>query len=90
MKKINTHAQETGSEIAMIKKLIGKIKFNIATCLVRRHEKVIGECRKTSSKYLMCKCDQEARRTREKINNRMITSKAKFHRGCSLKRKVVL
>ena len=36
--KSNEHAKEAWGEIAMIKKLLNKIKFNVTLKLVRRYE----------------------------------------------------
>ena len=67
IKKSNEYAQESGAEIAKIKSLLEKIKFDVEIKLIRGHESNIGSYRNNPIKYLIKKCDERARRIRENI-----------------------
>ena len=78
------YAQEAGAEIAMIKKLLEKIKFEVEIELVRGYEKEIETYRQQTLKHLICECNQSARRTREEIYKRDNISNIKFYSSYSL------
>ena len=57
----NMLAQEAGAEISMIKKLIGKIKFEVEIQLVKEQENQIGRYNIYLLKHLIKECDKKAR-----------------------------
>ena len=59
--------QEVGTEIAMIKREIKKIKFDVDIKHVKSHVKETGTWRQQSLLNLIKECSSEARETREKI-----------------------
>ena len=59
--KHNTYAQEAGSEVAMIKKLLQKIKFDVEISLEKGHGKIIGSYQINPLKYLLRECDKTSR-----------------------------
>ena len=60
--KSNSHAQEAGAKIIMIKKLLSKIKFDIEIKLLKGPENQIGLCSRNPLKYLLKECDTKIRK----------------------------
>ena len=86
-KKSNICAQEAGVEIAMIKQIIKKIKFEIELKLVKGHKKQIRTYYQNPLKHLHCECDRRVRQAREEISNKMSNMSINFYRSYSIKRK---
>ena len=70
IKKSNMCAQEAGVEIAMMKHVMKKIKFEAQIKLVKGHEEQIGTHDQNPLKHLMRDCDRRARKTREEISKK--------------------
>jgi len=57
----NMLAQEARAKILMIKKLIGKMKFEVKIQLVKEHEDQIGQYNTNPLKHLIKEYDEKAR-----------------------------
>ena len=77
IKKSNEYAKESGAEIARIKRLLKKIKFDIEIKLIRGHKNNIGEYRRNPTKHLIKNCDTKARIKRENIEKEEIEKNIK-------------
>ena len=62
--------QETGAEIAMIKKSLKKIKFDAEMSVIKGHEEQIGPYRSNSLKHLIKECDKNAREMRKNAHRK--------------------
>jgi len=67
IKKSNEYAKESGVEIARIKRILKRIKFDVEIKLIPGHGNNIGSYRDNPLKHLIKKCDERARRKRENI-----------------------
>ena len=54
-KKSKEYAKESGAEIARIKRILKKIKFDVEIKLIKGHENNIGEYRRNPTKHLIKK-----------------------------------
>ena len=62
--KASIFAQDAGAEIAQIKSLKDKIKFEIELLLVRGHEKIVSPYSSAPLKHLIKECDENAKKIR--------------------------
>ena len=81
IRKTNQYAQNVGAEIAQIKKVIKKIKYEIKIKLVKGHPKRVETRREDTTAHLMKQCDEVARKTREKIEEQSNMTNIKYY-GC--------
>ena len=86
IRKSNMYAQEAGGEIARIKDLLQRIKFNVNIHLIKSHEKVIGTFEQNPMKHLIKECDRRAKSTREQIESKRNCHNIKFYGNYCLKR----
>ena len=78
------YTQEAEAKIAMIKKLLMRIKFEVEMRLVKEYENEIGLYYHQPIKHLIKECDMAARKTREEINEWENNDNIKFYRYYSL------
>ena len=83
--KPKVYAKDSGAEIAQIKRLLEKIKFEIQIELVKEHKKPEGNYQLKPLQHLIVECDQEATKQREKINEKNQIHNIKFEGFCALK-----
>jgi len=86
IKKSNEYVKESGAEIARIKRLLKKIKFDIEINLIRGHENNIGEYRRNPTKHLIKNCDARARIKRENIEIEESENNIKWYGNYALTR----
>ena len=86
IKKSNMYVQESGAEIAMIKHLIEKIKFEVKIHLIKSHEKQVGTYEQNLMKHLIKECDRKAKTIREESRNKMNCTNIKFYGSYTMKR----
>ena len=84
--KCNECTQEAGGEIAMIKRLLERIKFEVSIILVRGHEENIEQHQIQPLKHLLKECDNQARKERENLSTRDRDANMKYCRMCALMR----
>ena len=75
--KYNLCAQEAGGEIAMIKTLPNRIKFNVVLQLVRGHEINIRNYQTQPIKHLIKECNIKSREVRASVLKRENNTNAK-------------
>ena len=80
------YAQEAGAEIATIKHLIERIKFDIKIHLIKSHEKQVGTYEQNPMKHLIKECDRKAKTIREESRNKMNCTNIKFYGSYTMKR----
>ena len=83
--KPNVYAKDSGAEIAQIKRLLEKIKFEIQIELVKGHKKPEGNYQQKPLQHLILECDQEATKQRERISEKNQIHNIKFEGFCALK-----
>lgn len=67
--KPSTHTQDAGAEIAQMKKLLKKIRFEVEFNLVKGHKAPSGPFQMKPLEHLIRMCDEKARVTREKCSD---------------------
>jgi len=88
--KSNEYAKEAGGEIATIKKLLSKIRFNVVLKLVRGHEEEIEQYQLQPLKHLIRECDMKAKKEREDVMNRDRDTNIKYYGSYALKKENVV
>lgn len=79
--KCNEHAKEAGSEIAMIKRSLDKIKFNAVLKLMRGHEDSTERYQLQPLKHLIRECDIKSKEERINAINRERDANLKYFRS---------
>ena len=77
--KTSTHAQEAGAEIAIIKRELKKIKFEVEIKHVKSHVKMSGTWRQQLFLHLIKEYDFKARETVEKSNKNERDTNMKYY-----------
>ena len=88
--KPNVYAQDAGAEIAQIKKLIEKAKFDIQLELVKGHKKLKGNYSQRPLQYLIKECNLEVIRQRERLSELNEIHNIKYEGFCAVKHKGVI
>lgn len=77
--KCNEYAKEAGGEIAMIKQLLGRIKFEVSITFIRSHNENVGQYVDQPLKHIIKECDDQARKEREKLSVRDRDTNIKYY-----------
>jgi hypothetical protein len=67
IKRINVYAQESGSEIARIKELLTRIKFEVKIMLIKGNDETTDQSEKVILSKLLKECDEKAGEVRTKV-----------------------
>ena len=91
MKKISDITQETGADIAKIKRLFNEIKFEVIFKLIRVYPQITTLFIQDPFLYLIIACEKEANKTRDSIFSTNNTMNIKFSRYFTIaKDKIIL
>jgi len=78
IKKTSEYVQEAGAKIAMIKRELEKIKFNVESKYIKSHDKIKGTWRQEPLLHLIKECDSKAREIRETIKEKVGNTNIKY------------